>query len=349
MGSSKAVREAQARLAELEAQRAHLAAEVAEAEAHLVAPRAKLDAVRKRRARTSIISNTSGQIWFGSLADITMEAYGLRAAGKEAIKPKAIADAIAAGNIKLNGGRFGVQITLRGLAGRVRIPDAAHIRAHKLAVAASDRANKRAKDAMLAKDAALRACFDAAVKVPTDAILPGLVDEAIARLRLEALPEPHDLRHKLDQLENPDWDGSPLNVAKAHLAFAKSGSDEACPCRNCARERQEVIKLRELNESLDEKPTAMKPCPIEGHGRHRVSLVRGPLHLSPELVERLIVRSPAIEAFMPRNRYEYIDDVPYAWCRKGKRPISLILTEDWLAELQKDAKIAARKSKKEAA
>lgn len=340
------LRDAKARVAAIATEQADLQRQIDELEKPRVPLVAHLNQARRRRTRVQIISNTAGSIWFGTLASIGVESFGLNHLAKSHAGSRKLAteisDAITSGGLKLNGGRYGVAITLRGLAGRVRVPDSAHVLAHKRAVSARERAEAKATAARQAEADALRACFDTAVKVPTEAILPDLVSEAVAIARLDRVPLAHELRHRLGQLEvDDDW--SPLGIAKAHLAFVQSGSTEPCPCRTCAHDRQEAIKLRDLNARLDELPTVMvDKCPDEAHGRHRVAIERGQLRLNDDWRKRLDEISPGIAALLPAKPGLYaadpVVDAPRGWCRKGKEPVPFIRVETWRVELDKATK-----------
>lgn len=336
MAVTKPVREARARLAELMAQRADLERQVVDVEKGRIKPARALAVVRKRRAKTAIVSNTSGSIWFGSLASITPESYGLSAAAKSHNAGRGLAKELASGfesgALKLNGGRYGVSITLRGLQGRVRIPDKAAVIAHKRAVAASDRADKRAREAQAAEDAALRACFDGATKINVvEAILPDLVLEALADVKLDALPLAHELRH---QIERMSWDHGAIEVATQHLKFAESGSTEPCPCRTCAEDRQTAIRQRDAAAARAELPTAVFDCP-SCKRRHR-----GPTKLMREYLDEAKVASlragpgPTIEVSPG------VHEFPAIFCDKQKG--WFIFTAKWADDVARSAKLAAR-------
>lgn len=346
MSATKAMRDAQARVAELEAEQATIQRQVDEAETLIKPLAAKVGAIRKRRAKTAIISNTAGTIWFGTLASIGPDTHGVRALAPD-VKAKAISEALLSGGLKLTGsGGHGVTITLRGLSGRVRVPDKAAVTVHKRAVLARQRADTKAAAARRAEQLALEECFHTAVKVPTDAILPDLIAEVVASVRLAKAPQPYQLRHDLQRMTYAE---SPLATAKAHLAFVKTGSTEPCPCRTCASDRQQAILRRDEAIRLDALPTVMGICPAAEHGKHRIAIERTAVRLSDENRERLIVVAPAIGPLLPKNVGYYgvaTGDAPKGWCRKGPVPNGFVRVAVWLAELEKAAKVAAKAAKK---
>lgn len=302
MSKSKQLREAETRLADREAQRAELVKAIAEAEAKRTPLAKAFERIKARLSRTRIVSNTGGQVWLGSLAGVTVSPYGLRSiVAKPRLKgvplAKELTEALEAGGLKVNA-QGGVELTLRGLNGRIRVPNKARIAAWQRAVKSRQLADKKAAAARNAEDAARQSIFDTGTKVPQETILNTLVSTALAFAKLEAQPAAHELRQKLGQMTG--WESAPIEVAKAHLAFAQSPSTEPCPCGECARDRQEAIRRRELIQSIAAMPRRRAECP--DHGR------------------KLMGATTAVRELLKLDGPEsgrWYEDVPVLWCPVG--------------------------------
>lgn len=335
--ASKAIREAQAAVDALLAERATLQAELDAAEAARAPLVKKVEAIRARRTRVPIVSNTGGQLWLSSVAAFTAETYGLRAIAKDhGVKPKLIAEALASGGLKVSA-ISGVSLTLRGLNGRVRSPESGDVAAFRRAVKARELADKKAREAKNREREAMQRVFDNGAKISTDDLLTGILEDAVARARKELSPEPHDLRRRIHDLDS--YENAPLRVAQRHLDFAKSGSTEPCPCSTCATDRQQAIRRRDLDARLDGLPTAMSECPRHP-GRHRVAVEHSDLKVDGEIRRRLVEKEPELDKLLPSSDIwpQAVIQAPRGWCRKGDEAQPFIRTAVLLAELAKAAR-----------
>ena len=314
--ATKAVAEAEARLAELETYRANLVASIDEAEADRKPHEAKLAAIRRRRAKRKIVAYTANAYQLTTAAALVVSGWdsthGL--AGK---KPREILEAIAGGGVSLTVGSGGVTYKARGLSQRVRTPNAEAIKAFNRADRAYNRAVAAQSRASQARNAAMKAVYETGEKIAFEALVADVAEEVTAKVRLAAHPEAADARFKLNQLTDGQFGG--LADAKAHLAWVKAKNPDkgVCPCRGCQKERQDAIRRRDLVARLAELPKRRATCP--SHGKR-------------------LMASERVRDYFDNK---WTDNLPIAWCPIG--PHRLIDTPTMEAEAAKAAAVEARK------
>lgn len=288
----KAIAEAKARVDQLLADRAAAQAEIDAIEVKRKPLLARITAIRARRAKVSVIANLAGRYLVTTLGAFYAETGYAR---ELEAKPKAIHDALLAGKVKVGGG-YGVSYTARGLAPRLRTPERATFAAFTKAKNARVRAERALSKAQDAEKAAIAAAFEAGGKFELEAIVGGLTDHAIASMRSDAVKVPYELTKRVASLDS--WEGAPLRIAQEHLAFAKSGSSEPCPCADCATGRQEQAKAKAEAERRAALPRISFTCP--NHGKRRGSFERRRQYLEAEgwVNDLPIVHCPMGDSFI---------------------------------------------------
>lgn len=326
MGSPKILREAKAAVAAIEAKRKELLAAIAEANKGRKPLADKVAAIAKRRRRVAVIKNLAGSYYVGSLADLKAE---IRHVFKDGEKPtaKKVREGLETGGIKIGAGGYGQSYSLKGLLPRLRIIDKPTFRAYQRKVAARKRLETLLVAAKNAEAAAFDVTFKAGVKPAPELVIAGIVEEAIAVARLDAEPEPHQLRHELSRLAGDDeW--SPMFVAKQHLEHVKSGSTEPCPCRNDRAAREQAVRDRDEAARRATLPTRMIGCPT--HGRRRMAY---------ETPERSVFSGNVSGVEWPADLAQRWIQIPVGHCPKGH---SLYLVSELLAAREKAAKKVTR-------
>lgn len=281
--ATKAVREARARVAEIEAERAALQSKIDNL-AELRAPAsAAIDKQRARLAKATILVKTSNTIDVGSLADYGVEARNVE---PSAVRGKRLPEALAGGAIKITGGAGGpwASTTAKGLAARVRTPSPANVAAIKAAQRAVARAEATARRRRDELRDAIEASFEDAPKWTTDQLATALVPLAKAQVAYAALPRGSSMDTYTLQRFTEEPYGS-LTIARQHLAFAESGDAGECPCRSCISDRTRAEQQREQRARIDALPERVRAtCKDHGSRLMRVEIVddwyeskRGPL------------------------------------------------------------------------
>lgn len=289
-------------------------------------------------------NSDGGGISLANVATISL-GYGREA---EKMSAKDLAAAMLSGTVKINGGRGGygsTSYTLRGYLRRCKMIDLRRLRLVNTAV-------KRRKAAQQALSRAWRAEADAYIAAME---IGDKVDEvAIANMIAARFVAGHktqpDLPHELNQKAHDAR--RQIEDLQRHLDYLTSTADDkpdACPCYDCAGDRQEAIRRRDLEAMLDSLNTVMGICPTDSHGKHRIAVDRKSIRLDPQARERLEAVAPGIAALLPENPSYYSTaelDAPRGWCRKGKEPNSFIRVAVLKDELEKAAKAKAKAEKR---
>lgn len=333
MSTPKALREARAALAAIEAKRKELVAAIAEAGKDRVPIEAKVAAIAKRRRRVQVIKFLAGAYYVGTLADLTAE---IRYAFKDGAKPtpKAIRDGLESGTIKIGAGGYGQSYSLKGLLPRIRLLDKPTFRTYQRKVAARKRAEAALAKARAAEAEAFKAAYAAGAKPDAGQVIAGIVDAAMATARLEAHPEQFGLRHELERLTADD-DYSAKGIATLHLKHLQSGSSEPCPCHSCAGARAEAKRQQEEAARRAGLPTRMVDCPTHGRKRMPVEAARNLFWTDLEARVQELGRE-----FPQELRGRWIDDLERAYCPKDGK--TLLLVGDWLNAREKAKKKLTR-------
>jgi hypothetical protein len=312
-----ALSEARAELAELEAKRANLATDVKEADA-LRAPFAKKRlALGERLRKLPLVAHTAGRYQLMTRAGVYIQSYDLRnLAGK---KRADIADAIANGGVGINA-LGGVAYKAKGLAPRLRVPDPVAVKAFKRAVAASERADKRAREAQHAEDEALALVFTTGTKIELSELVEQLTTGAVAQLALDAHPEASEAKHQLSRLLDERW--GELTNARRHVKhLANKADDPGCPpCLTAARD---AAAAKERRDRITALPRRKFVCP--DHKRRVLGYTE---------------RSARPEWIKTDEGEKQVTGLPVLWCPVDFK--RFIDSRTYEADLVKAAKLAKR-------
>lgn len=263
-----ALSEARQELAELEAQRMNLAAEVKAAADRLAPIEAKRTALEKRRAKHPVVMFLASEHVRGTLASLRVESYATSHTGAlVGKKPKEVVDAIASGGVKVttSGAIWqGTSYTARGLATRVVTPTPATLRAWDRATAARKRAEKALEDARAAEKAAAKTAFEiGATKVGFDALVADIAAAAVLTVAANAARDNTGNQGKINRLIDGQF--GELTLMKRHVDhLAEKVELPDPPCVICQKRARE-------NEQRDARITAIKQlgrrkftCPTHG-------------------------------------------------------------------------------------
>lgn len=255
--ASKAIQGAKARVAALEAVIAE--AVIAEkAAAAAVAPaQKKRVALETRQAKALALTSAGGAPYSEggaiSLISLATIKLGYRDARRSA---KQLIEALVKGEQKVEA-RGGVSYTLRGLVQRTRITDKVRLRPVQRAVKARERAQKALHRAWQNEREAYQAAFDNGDKPELEAVAKAIAAREALVVTPERNSELNQRRHDAEYR---------LPEARQHLDWLKASNPDkdVCPCGQCARERQEAIRLRDRKAKLAELPKVRRECPTHG-------------------------------------------------------------------------------------
>lgn len=326
MGKPKAVRDAEARLAGIDARADAKRAELEAIAAKLGPLTKRRNAIQHRRQKQVIVLNSAGDVALGTMAGLTIESYMRDSMlGK---KPREIVEAIDTGAAKVHSSfTFGASYTAKGLVQRIRIPTPESIKAATVARRKLDRARKAHDEAKAAEKAARLAMYESGEKLTREQIVESLFAEAKASLAYTAaqkeLGHPANVKHELERLMADDeW--SERGQAKLHLHHAQvqaAGNEaDACPCRQCQEERHEAQRQRAEDARIAELPVVTFDCPSCGRRHRGATEVQNiqDRHVNDALRKALDEKAPGWQQLSNNDRWypAYLLDTVY--CAKAR-------------------------------
>jgi hypothetical protein len=347
--TTKAVREAKAKRRELQAIVDAATAADKAARAAVAPAQKRHAAIAARQAKMLMLTEAGGTpnaegggISLASVGTISL-AYSASAKGMNA---KALAAALLSGEVKINGGRGGygsTSYTLRGYLRRGKMIDRPRLREVDRAIKRRKAAEQALHQAWRVEAQAYIAARDAGDKPDEVAIAATVAERLVVHDKEQPVfdhelnQQAHDARRRIEDLDR-------------HLTWLASTAEDKpaeCPCYTDQAARQHAIRVRDENARLDALPTVLSECPDKSHGRHRVAIERAPLRLGPDWRAKLEEVSPGIGALLPADpQWGTAElDAPRGICRKGKEPVSYVRVKTLREELEKAAKLAARKAK----
>ncbi len=311
---------AEARIAAVEAERAKRIAAAAPWSA-------KRDAHRKRSARVVMTTTAGG--WNGNVEGdhrmLTLDHVTVGYGGGN-LPEKELAEAIAAGQVKVNAGG-GVELTARGLVQRSRTPSPNNLRALTRALAARTRAEQALARAQKVVRDVRAETHEAGERIALEVLAAAVARAAVLarKARVEPVGDDYDAVRDLER-------------AKQHLAWLKAKNPDkgACPCQPCAMDRAEVIRRRDRAAALAELPAKLHACPLHGkREKMRSEIVSESFRADSFKADTLPPEIAAIPYDYYRQRA-----VPYLWCVAEQKRMLDVGT--FLVMLAREAKAAAK-------
>jgi hypothetical protein len=271
MSKSKAVREAEARLAERKVNVTDYQARVAAAEKAEEGPTARWRALRARHGKTpALYRNASGT---SRLETGLALATGYGIADVIAKLPKgtkrraALIEVFVTGGQKIETSRYAYG-TVVGASRKIRVPSGPDMALVEAARRRRERAEKALTTARAAEKAAVEGAYDRGSKVEPAVIAAATADVALAYAAIPHHSSSFDGHWQLERLQTE------VSEAEQHLAFAqgKLPDETVCPCRDCKGERRRAeldaavkadTKRREAEAKVHKAHNrAVAGCPI---------------------------------------------------------------------------------------
>lgn len=316
MGKSKALVEAEARLAELRGIEDAWEAHKAERDAAMEPNRARKHALERRHERVLIITSAGGRpnsegggISLTSLRGIT-PAYGWLGYGEDRQLPKAgdLAKRMLSGDQRVNG-HGGTAYTLRGLLQRSKAIDKPRLAQVNRAIKARERAQRNLHSAWRAEREAYAAAYESGDKLDLEATAKAIAQRAV-------IPTEPVYDRELAPAHGLQWE---ITEAERHLAWvkAKNPDTDVCPCGGCQRERRERADADKEEQRIAGLPTVMFTCP-DDQKRHRGSVdltAMGDYQINDKLAELLDEKAPGWRALSERGDYGRVTySLERLWC-----------------------------------
>lgn len=288
-------------LTEVKARAAELEAIIAEAKAAEAAAELAIAPARKRRAALTaklskllVLTTAGGQpnsdqggVALKSIATISIESFG-----SANLKEKELAAALVAGKVKIGGGGYGVSYSLRGFLQRSRMIELRQLRGVNKARAKREAAQAALREAWRAEREAYSAAYETGTKPDHEAIAAAMAKRHVINVSPVVS---HDLQQKASDAAR--W-GLPRLQQHLDWAKAKNPDKGVCPCPDCAQERAEVIRHRDLVAKLAPLPKRRVKCPQHG----------GKIMAAETLVGEWVDIA---------GKRDWYRDVPAVWCPVG--------------------------------